>query len=93
VQYLKDNSGGGDNEIVDAMATGEEKKKCGGDNVLEAMTTVESFGQRVMDEDSRNVLRALLASSKEIARLLKCMVVVCIVVLFLVIVQMLKWSY
>ena len=46
-----------------------------------------------MDEDNRNVLRALLASSKEIARLLKCMVVVCMVVLFLVIVQMLKWSY
>ena len=44
MQYLKDNSGGGDNEIVEAMATGEEKKKCGGDNVLEAMTTVESFG-------------------------------------------------
>ena len=43
MQYLKDNSGGGGNEIVEAMATGEEKK-CGGDNVLEAMTTIESFG-------------------------------------------------
>ena len=49
VQYLKDNYGGGDNEIVEALATCEEKKG-GGDNVLEAMTTVESFGQRVMDK-------------------------------------------
>ena len=43
-----------------------------------------------MDEGSRNVLRALLASSKEIVRLLKCMVVLCMVVLFLLIVQMFK---
>ena len=94
MQYLKDeekkNGGGTGNEVVEAMATGEEKKKGGGSNVLEAMVTVENFGQRVMDEDSRNVLRALLASCNEIARLLKCMVVLCMVVLLLVIVQLLK---
>ena len=43
MQYLKDNYGGGDNEVVEAMATVKEKKG-GGDNVLEAMATVESFG-------------------------------------------------